>query len=499
MSDQPLLADRFLRACAEHGDRLAVQDDRRSLTYHGLAEQVRKTARVLEETLTADRRRVAIHAHNSVDHVVAYYALLLAGRLPFLADAQFGPTELRHIADDCGIDAFLTDRPADFPLPARLRTVPGNRLALGLLDPGPAAGGRPASHPATATCRFTSGTTGRPKCLEFSHTAVLSAARSWTEGTGLTADDRVLCLAAFSNGLAFNTSLLPVLLAGAQLHLYSGLPTSAGIRRAVTRSGATRLVAFPLVYRLLAEAPQADPAGFATVTRAFSAASALGSEVKKAFEQRYGVPIADYYGIAETGPCTYERDPAHPTGQGSALPGADLRLRARPSGDPEILVRTASMATRYLNAPGLLEQRVDADGFYATGDTGRLGGGRLRITGRIAGPLNIAGRKIDPTEIEAVARRVPGVRDAVCFADRDARGEAVVHLVVATSRPSSRQEFLGICRSRLAAYKVPGRISFLRAIPRSSAGKVRLTELARLVAPAPAPAQPPAHDKDALR
>ena len=79
-----------------------------------------------------------------------------------------------------------------------------------------------APRPATQVCRFTSGTTGRPKCLEFSGDAVVSAARNWVLGTGMTGEDRTLCLAALSNGLAFNTSLLSTFLAGGELHFLKG-------------------------------------------------------------------------------------------------------------------------------------------------------------------------------------------------------------------------------------------------------------------------------------
>ncbi|MCX4409547.1 MULTISPECIES: class I adenylate-forming enzyme family protein [unclassified Streptomyces] len=495
MPEQPDLATEFLRACAVHGPRIAVHDNGTALSYTEFAARVLESAGTLDDLLGDGRRRIGLHAANSADYLIAYYALLATGRLPFLVDASFGATELGQITHDCGIDAYLTDRPA-FPLPAATRPIPGSGLALAVPDAGPPATAVPEPGPTTGTCRFTSGTTGRPKCLEFSHAAVLGAAGTWTAGTGLTTDDRVLCLAAFSNGLAFNTSLLPVFLAGAQLHLFQGLPTSGRITRAVRRAGATRLIAFPLVYRLLAEATEWDPDAFATVTRAVSAAAVLDPAVRTAFESRYGVPVADYYGVAETGPCTFERDPQHRTGLGSALPGVALRIVERPTGEPEVWVRTPSMADRYLNAPGALEERTDSDGFYATGDTGRIDEGRLYITGRISGPINLAGRKVDPVEIEALARGLDGVEDSTCFADHDARGETVLHLVVAGTRHPHRTELIRACRDRLAPYKVPGRISFLPAIPRSAAGKVRLSELTQLLQPTNGAEEPRRQHRD---
>ncbi|MYY09547.1 AMP-binding protein [Streptomyces sp. SID4919] len=483
MAEQPPLGEVFLAACAEHTGRRAVVDADQELSYGQLAERVRDRARTLVDLLGPDEHRIALHAANSADYLVSYYALLIAGRLPFLVDSQFGATELQGIRDSCGVDTFLTDKADHFPLPSGLVPVPGSRHVLarparpgtGVEPPGP--------RPTTATCRFTSGTTGAPKCLEFSHTAVHSAALNWTTGTGLGAGDRVLCLAAFTNGLAFNTSLLPVFLVGAELHVYRGLPTSSGITKALRRSAATRLVAFPLAYRLLAETPAPDLDAFSDLRLAVSAAAVLDPAVRESFESRYHVRIADYYGIAETGPCTFERDPEYAEGLGTALPGVSLRILPREDGESEVRVRTASMATCYLNVPDGLEERLDTEGYYRTGDRGLIHQDRLYVTGRLGGPVNLAGRKVDPAEIERVVLGIDGVRDTAVFADQDARGETVLHAVVCGSL--ARADVVDVCRTKLAPYKVPGRITFLPAIPRSSAGKVRLTELRDLVTRTP--------------
>ncbi|WP_326698426.1 acyl--CoA ligase [Streptomyces sp. NBC_01754] len=483
MAEQPPLGEVFLASCAEHAGRRAVVDSDEELTYGQFADRVTGRARVLGDLLRPDEYRIALHAANSADHLISYYALLVAGRLPFLVDPQFGATELQGIRDSSGVDAFLTDRPGRFPLPSGLVPVPGSRHVLARpTDPGPDVE-RPEPRQTTATCRFTSGTTGAPKCLEFSHTAVHGAALNWTSGTGLVAGDRVLCLAAFTNGLAFNTSLLPVFLVGAELHVHRGLPTSDGIAKALRRSAATRLVAFPLVYRLLAEAPAPGPDAFSDLRLAVSAAAVLDPAVREAFESRYRVRIADYYGIAETGPCTFERDPGHTEGLGTALPGVSLRIVPHEDGGSEIRVRTPSMATCYLNVPGGLEKRLDSEGYYRTGDRGLIRQDRLYVTGRLGGPVNLAGRKVDPTEIERVVLAVDGVRDTAVFADQDARGETVLHAVVCGSL--DRADVVNACRARLAPYKVPGRITLLPAIPRSSAGKVRLAELRGLVTETP--------------
>jgi acyl-CoA synthetase (AMP-forming)/AMP-acid ligase II len=192
----------------------------------------------------------------------------------------------------------------------------------------------------------------------------------------------------------------------------------------------------------------------------------------------FRLDISDYYGIAETGPCTFERDPSHHSGLGQPLPGVELRID--PDGDDdgpgEVLVRTASMASGYLNQPGLFESRLNGDGFYRSGDRGYLRDGRLHLVGRNAGHINVAGRKVDPVEVAGVVRDLRGVADAVAFPDEDLNRETVVHLVVAgrNGEAPERAAVLAACRERLAHYKVPGLVSFVDEIPRNGIGKPRI-------------------------
>ncbi|MEU4181136.1 class I adenylate-forming enzyme family protein [Streptomyces sp. NPDC026589] len=478
----PTLFEAFERACTEHGPRTALTEGARRLTYGQFAALVDRRAKELDACLD-DARRVVLYAPNSIDYLVSYVALLRTGRVPFLVDAQFGSSELEHIRKSCGTDAVLAAPETVSLLSSAVRThrLPAHTLTVSVLERH--SSDAPELHQDTAVCRFTSGTTGAPKCLEFSHTAVLAAAANWRDGTGLSETDGTLCVAAFTNGLAFNTSLLPTFLAGGRLHLLTTLPTSARLAHAVRATGATRIAAFPLVYEALARSSLPDDS-LSGLRLALSAGAPLDPTARSAFTTRFGVRIADYYGIAETGPCTYERDSAVTTGLGTPLPGVSVRTAAPAEGNgaARILVRTASMATRYLNEPGLLERAVDTEGYYRTSDTGSLTDGRLMVTGRLGGPVNIAGRKVDPTEVEASVRTLPGVTDAAVFADRGADGAPVLHLAVASARPLARTDIVRGLRSRIAGYKIPAMITMVEQIPRSAAGKIRLRALLSAVA-----------------
>ena len=476
------LQEEFAGCLARHAGRRALVGGAEALTYGELAAHIAAAAETLGALWPdAAPRHVGFCLANRPAYVVLYGAALAGGHLPLLLDANFGAGEIAAIRRDCGLDALVIE-----PAKAAALDLPGKGSPLPIADDVvllPLAREeeppfRP--RPATQVCRFTSGTTGRPKCLEFSGEAVVSAARNWVLGTGMTGDDRTLCLAALSNGLAFNTSLLATFLAGGELHFLAGAPLTRPVARRIAESGITRLVAFPTLYRNFAAPGGPERAALASLRQAISAGAPLWPDVREEFRARYGLDISDYYGIAETGPCTFERDAGHHQGLGQPLPGVEIRIAPGPpdTAAGEVLVRTASMASGYLNHPGLFEQRLDADGFYHSGDRGRIVDGRLHLVGRTEDHINVAGRKIDPTEIVAVVAALPGVAEAVAFPDEDLNREALVHLVVVATDPAlTRARVAAACRERLAPFKVPGRISFVPEIPRTGIGKPRIAAL----------------------
>ncbi len=481
MSGAPLpgVIRQAMSECRAHGRRRAVVSGAEAVSYAELSKRIEAAASLLAGILGTPSH-VGFCLANRPEYVVLYFAALHAGHLPLLLDANFNHGEIAAIRSDCGLDALVLEpeNAARLELPGKADPVPySDAVVLLPLSAGPP---RFARRPSTEVCRFTSGTTGRPKCLEFSGPAVVSAARNWVAGTGMSGDDRTLCLAALSNGLAFNTSLLATFLAGAELHFTAGLPLTRPVARRIAESRITRLVAFPTLYRNFVTPGGPEPASMATLQHAISAGAPLRSDVREEFRSRYGLDISDYYGIAETGPCTFERQVGHGSGLGEPLPGAEIRIDPEPD-DPqtgEVLVRTTSMTSGYLNHPGLFESRLDGDGFYRSGDRGRVVAGRLHLVGRTQDHINVAGRKIDPAEIVALVSALAGVTDAVAFPDEDLNQETLVHLVVvAADREATKAAVAAACRSRLAPYKTPGRISFVREIPRNGIGKPRLATL----------------------
>ena len=284
--------------------------------------------------LRAASPRVLIRSRNSTRYVVALVGTLLAGGVPLLLDPLTSDTELGDLIATCGIDLVLDD-PSAGPIAGQRSPLVDDqdgRYRAHLATRAPTghratrigrAAAAPALAPGTELCRFTSGSTRTAACIEFSGTAVLAAARSWIVASRLTSQDRVLCFAGLYNGLAFNTSLIPSMLAGAALTIPTGLPTGGYVRRQLAASQPTVLVAFPAVYDALAES--ATPlVGAEQLRLSLSSAARLSLDTAVRLATRHNVRVSDYYGLAETGPVTLDLDPAPGSGQGRPLSHAEL-------------------------------------------------------------------------------------------------------------------------------------------------------------------------------
>ena len=119
-----------------------------------------------------------------------------------------------------------------------------------------------------------------------------------------------------------------------------------------------------------------------------------------------------------------------------------------------------------------------------TSDLGRIDGdGRVHLAGRIDRLINVGGRKVNPAEVEAAIRRLPGVQGVAVFGVPDRhRGQAVCACVVAT-KGLTREALLAACRQRLAPFKIPRRVEFAGRLPLTARGKTDRRALAALVSP----------------
>ena len=169
---------------------------------------------------------------------------------------------------------------------------------------------------------------------------------------------------------------------------------------------------------------------------------------------------------------------------GRALPGVTITLlgdAGAPEGSGRVHVAGAAVASGYAGSTRADEGFTD-DGFL-TGDFGRHDpAGQLVLTGRASSFINVAGKKVEPGEVEQILRSMPGIQDACVLGAADAvRGQQVVACIVARDPSLTAPAIRQYCASRLAAHKVPRTILWLDRIPLTERGKIDRARLDAMI------------------
>jgi long-chain acyl-CoA synthetase len=214
------------------------------------------------------------------------------------------------------------------------------------------------------------------------------------------------------------------------------------------------------------------------VRRFISGGSPLDSDTL-AFFERLGAPIYQGYGLTETAPVITVNAPgaAKFGSVGRPLPGTEVTIGE----GGEILVRGPQLMLGYYKAPELTREAIDRDGWFHTGDLGRLENGFLYVTGRIKDLIVPAdGRKVHPDEVEAVLSRSSKVKELCVIGLPSERGEEVCAVVVPSEGVAEQdveKELQELARD-LRDFKRPRRIIVRRTeLPRTRTMKVRRSEV----------------------
>jgi long-chain acyl-CoA synthetase len=272
--------------------------------------------------------------------------------------------------------------------------------------------------------------------------------------------------------------LLAPVWAGSCVHLCRGL-NLAVIEPELSRGGITLFPGVPSTFEMLGGA--ADPGlTMPSLRTAYSAGGALPRPVFDAFARRFGIRVAQLYGATEIGSVTFNPpgDGFDPASVGLPFGGVSIRILHPDTNAPvpigiegQVAVRADSMFSGYLTGPADL-----IDGYFATGDLGRLDAtGRLFLTGRIKLLIDVGGLKVNPLEVEAVLGEHPSV--GACAVVPVEQSQTVCRLkAIVTPRdpaaPPAAGELRRFAQSRLAAYKVPRLFEVRDSLPRSASGKV---------------------------
>jgi long-chain acyl-CoA synthetase len=354
---------------------------------------------------------------------------------------------------------------------------------IGAGGPGAPPKAPAAEVPGLAQALLSSGSTGAPKIVLRTRAQVEAGVRIHATTIGLRPDDRVLALVPLSHSYGFNSVMLGALTTGACVVLPDATHPRS-VARAVESAGVTLLPGPAIFFDMLNRFLQSAGPLLRSVRACIAVGDITSASTWQAFTRSFGVPLWQSYGASEAGPVllntTGSADAAGQLALGTPYREVEVDLVGEdgaPAADGEmgeIAVRSPAVAFGYQGA-GDGSSRIEAGRFFS-GDLGVRRGGEICFAGRAKLLIAIAGRKVDPIEVERALLAHPAVKDAAVLAHREGDREIVRALVVGDPGVGAAA-LIEFCARSLSPYKVPRLIEFRDALPRSAAGKLLREQL----------------------
>ncbi|MDX3229766.1 AMP-binding protein [Streptomyces sp. ME19-01-6] len=472
-----------------------------ALDFAGLDLRVSRAAYAIRRLLPGrGRASVAVASVLHPDFAVAYYAAARSGNVVAVVNPLLREEALLHTLSvsearlafvDAGLYARLAPvrerlralrevvligpvAPRAHPDVPRLDDVLGNMKNRTLVGPPGAVG------PDDVVCvQFTSGTTGLPKAVRLTHRNLVVNAAQIAEAHRVGHGSIALNHLPTYHPMHLNSAVF----AGATQVLCAA-PDPIDAVEAANRHSATHFYSLPVRLARLAADPAGSVAGreLTTVRLIASGGSALPVRDATRLAERFGVPVFQGYGLAETSPLTHSDDPGRPVPGSVGRPVAGTECRAvdverrtvlAPGEVGEVQVRGPQVMKGYLGGPD--GTGLEEGGWFSTGDVGRIDGeGRLFLVDRLGDTFKCDNFLVAPTEIEQVLLGHELVREAVVFGLPDAaRGALAAALVVLQPGAREPEAIAADVADRLPYYQRLHHIEAVDAIPRNANGKVQ--------------------------
>lgn len=464
-------------------------------TWRDLDELSARMANLLNSLELPAGARIAMQAEKSVEALILYLAVLRAGHIFLPLNTAYQASEIDYFMKDAAPAVVVCSDKSlgTFTKLAReLGTLhvfslnddrTGSLLERAALE-SPVQRAAQVSADDPAVILYTSGTTGRSKGAILSHRNLLANAETLKTYWGWRPGDVLIHALPIFHTHGLFVAAHGALLNGSRMIWFNRFDAKAVISRLVD---ASVFMGVPTLYSRMLQEPSLT-AQACRHMRLFLAGSApLLPQVFESWRERTGHCIVERYGMSETVMLTsnpyYPQDGERRAGTvGFPLPGVELRIvgehgRACAQGEiGAIEVRGPSVFKGYWRAPELTAQAFSDDGWFRTGDLGKLDElGYVVIVGRGKDLIITGGFNVYPAEVESYLNELPGILEsAVIGVPHPDFGEAVVAVVaVQPGHAADAAALLAELKSRIANFKVPKRLFVVHELPRNVMGKVQ--------------------------
>jgi acyl-CoA synthetase (AMP-forming)/AMP-acid ligase II len=426
-----------------------------------------KTGELLPEAV------VAVQIGNHEDWPAIFIGCLRKQLVVLPLDQSIGEQQRNAALEICRASALVSVLPAgaSAKVDARNATSPHITPLQTAGTPANWSGNVPA------LLKLTSGTTAAPRAIRFRSHQLLADCNQICDTMQISDDDLNFAVIPVSHSYGFSNLLTPLIARGVPM-VVSSDRTPRAVLADLARTGATVFPGTPVFYQAFCDMGDVPP--LPKLRLCISAGAALSGAVAENFCEKFNQPIHSFYGASESGGICYDRY-GKTFGDGfvgQPMQGVEIELIDPTEPASQIRVRSAAVSDGYFPEPD--EQKL-CNGVFVPDDLLARHDSGMKIVGRISDVINVAGKKVNPAEVEAHLLRFTGVRQAVVFGrltGSGLRNEEVAACVLA-SPGVTENDLLRFCRTGLSGWQVPKRIFLVDIIPTNERGKISRRELAR--------------------
>ena len=443
-----------------------------AMTYRDMDERSARAAGWLKDQGVSTGDRVVVQIPKSVDAVALYVGVLRLGAVYVPLNTAYTSTEVDWFAADAEPAAVVLDETA---------------LTAGLDEAQPLSGSVERQPDDLAALVYTSGTTGRPKGAMLTHGNLASNALTLKEAWAFQSSDVLLHALPIFHVHGLMVALHTAMLSACEVIFLERFDAGEAL---ANLPDATVMMGVPTHYSRLMTLEGFDAAACSRIRLLVSGSAPMTAELHRAVGRRTGCSVLERYGMSEALMIT-----SNPYGGarvagtvGFALPGVDVRICGDDGADlvgrpGMVQVRGPNVGPGYWRRPDATSESRTTDGWFITGDVGRLDGdGRLTLEGRATDMIISGGLNVYPVEIEQILDAHPAVTEsAVVGLSHPDLGEAAVAFVVPEPGTDGATGGLGSdladTLADVARFKHPKRYVFVESLPRNAMGKVLKSEL----------------------
>ncbi|MCZ2135166.1 MAG: long-chain-fatty-acid--CoA ligase [Burkholderiales bacterium] len=527
MQFHPLMISSAIEfAALYHGDTEVVsrrvEGDIHRSNYATINRRAKQVAQALDALGLAQSARVGTLAWNGYRHFELYYGVSGSGRVLHTLNPRLHPEQLAWIVNHAEDEVLAFDMSFLPLVKAVASKLPTVKHFIALCDAAqlPADSGIPnlqsyeawlAPHGgdytwpvfdenlAAGLC-YTSGTTGNPKGVLYSHRSSMlhALASAATDVIGICSRDTVLPVVPMFHVNAWGLPyLMPMV--GAKVVFPGAALDGKSIYELFESEGVAMSAGVPTVWQMLLAYMDANQLKLSTMKRTVIGGSACPPAMLDAFRDRYGVTVNHAWGMTEMSPLgtfgTLKGTQLHASAdaqrttllkQGRAVFGVDMKIvdgeghelprDGVAAGD--LMVRGSWIIEQYYRGEG--GSILDADGYFSTGDVATLDAdGFMQITDRSKDVIKSGGEWISSIDVENIAMAHPAVAMAACIGVRHPKWDERPMLVV-VKKPNvevSAQDILHFYEGKIAKWQIPDAVQFVDAIPLGATGKMQKTKL----------------------